>query len=130
MATTTIQFNNGNPFSVGSVEVHSASHVLPATVTALQVNVLDPNGDWVNPANAGGTFVYGVQYSTDGGTTWQIAISNGNGDPVGLLDHHGNLPSVFVSSATGLDQFFGMPVRAFASCDHIITIGASATVTT
>lgn len=129
MATTTIQFNNGNAFSVGPAGVHSAARNLPSTVESLEVDMLDPNGDWVNPANAGGNFVYGVEFSQDGGTTWQIAISNGTGQPVGTLNRNGGLPMVRVSG-DGLTHLFGNPCRAFASCDHTITIAAQAVVTT
>lgn len=131
MATSTIQFNNGNPFSVGPAGVHSAARTLPSTVTVVQVQLLDPNGDWVNPANSGNTFFYGVQYSPDGGTTWLTLISNGTGQPVGSLRRDGGLPNLTISSAQGLDQFFGMQCRAFAQCTPgTISIAAEAIVTT
>lgn len=137
MSTTTIQFNNGAPFNVGSTEVHSASHVLPATVTALEVDLLDPNGNWVNAANAGGNFIYGIQYSPDGGTTWQIAVSNGNGQPIGSLDRQGGLPKVIVAGSTSLSHLYGNQCRAFAQLQTApsvnvtsITIGGQAVVTT
>ncbi len=130
MATSTIQFNNGNPFSVGAAGVHSAARTLPATVTSVAINLLDPNGDWINAANAGGTFVYGIEYSPDGGTTWHILLSNGNGQPVGSLTRNGLLPSLTISRDTGIAEAFGMPCRAFAQCDHTISIAAQAVVFT
>jgi hypothetical protein len=130
VATTTIQFNNGNPFSVGPSGVHSASRPLPATVSQATIQLLDPNGDWVDPANAGGTFTYGIEYSPDGGTTWNTLISNGTGQPVGSLTRQGALPSLTITRTTGITEAFGMPCRAFAQCDHTITIVAQAVVST
>ncbi len=130
MATTTIQFNNGNPFPVGQAGVHSPDRPLPATVNQVIIQLLDPVGDWIDPAKAGGTFVYGAQYSPDGGTTWLILISNGVGQPVGSLSRQGALPSLSITRATGITEAFGMPCRAFAQCDHTITIAAQAVVST
>lgn len=135
MTVTTINFNSGNPFSVGPVAVHSPAQNLPATVTEVTLNLLDPNGDWVNPANAGGLFQYGIEFSTDGGTTWQILVANYNpndpttGDPVGAKTRSGGLPFLTISRTTGIQEAFGLPCRAAAKCSKTITIAASATVT-
>lgn len=141
MTVTTIPFNNGNAFSVGPTEIHSAAATLPSTVTVLEVQILDPNNNrlppmaaatpWTQAANAGGTFVYGVQYSSDGGTTWNIALSNAVGQPVGSLNKDGSLPNVVVTGDVGLTHLYGSLVRAFASCTpQTISINAQAVVTT
>ena len=131
MTTTTIQFNNGNPFSVGPSGVASASHILPATVTTLELDLLDPLGDWVNPANAGGNFQYGVQYSPDSGTTWLVALDNAGGQPIGSVNpKNGDLPKLVVSSPTALSHLYGIPCRAFAMSSTTIRIAAQAIVTT
>jgi len=124
----TIQFNNGNPFSVGPAGVHSASRTLPNGVSQVTVQVLDPVGDWVDPTNAGGTFIFGVEFSTDGGSTWQTLASNGVGEAVGST-FKGNLPAVGIVG-DDLAVAHGQPCRAFASCTpQTITIAAQAIVT-
>jgi hypothetical protein len=124
----TIQFNNGNPFAVGPGGVHSAQRTLPARVGTVTLQILDPLGDWVNPANAGGTFVYGIEYTTDGGQTWQTLAGNGSGQAVGTL-FKGHLPMVGIVG-DALDVANNQPCRAFAFCTpQTITIAATATVT-
>lgn len=130
MPTTVIAFNNGNPFAVGPAMVRSSQRILPSTINDVWLNLLDPNGDWVNPANAGGNFVYGIEYSPDGGFTWLTLVGNGGGQPVGSLNKDGSLPSVHIGRDTGIAEAYGKPCRAFASCTpQTITIGASASVT-
>lgn len=131
MATTTIQFN---PNPAGAAGIQSAAHLLPATVSALELDLQDPNGDWVNPANAGGTFIFGMEYSADGvqhwdngtttwdgsstwdigGTTWDVAISNGGGQPIGSMSKDGSLPKVIVGGGESLSHLYGSPCRGFA----------------
>lgn len=122
----TIQFNNGNPFPVGLNGVHSASRDLPNRVASVTVQILDPVGDWVDPANAGGTFIFGVEYSVDGGDTWQVLVSNGTGQPVGSM-FKGNLPMVGLVGGD-LTVAHGQPCRAFASSTNTITIAAEAVI--
>lgn len=130
MATTTIQFNNGNPFNVGPGGVHSQAQTLPSTVNQVDLNLLDPNGDWVNPANSGNNFVFGIEYSPDGGTTWLNLISNGTGEAVGSLDKQGGMPQLTIARSNGISEAFGMQCRAFASCTPgTISIAATAVVT-
>jgi hypothetical protein len=123
----TIQFNNGNPFSVDAAGVHSANRTLPNGVSSVTVQILDPLGEWVDPANAGGTFIFGVEFSLDGGTNWQVLSSNGTGQAVGSL-FKGHLPMVGLVG-DDLAVAHGMPCRAFASSTNTITIAAQAIIT-
>lgn len=127
----TVPFNNGNPITVGPATIHSPAAVLPATVSSVSINFTDPLGDWANPANAGGTFIFGVEYSTDGGATWVTLAGNGIGQPVGswFRGQVGQMPRAGISSEA-LQPAYGMPVRVFASSTNQIRVGASATITT
>jgi hypothetical protein len=93
-----INFNSGNPFSVGPAGIRSAAVVLPPTVTSVTLAVLDPNGDWVNPANAGASFTFGVEASADGGATWHTLVAGT--DAVGHLAKGNALPTVALSART------------------------------
>jgi hypothetical protein len=129
MAVTTLQFNNGNPFSVGPAGVHSAARTLPAVVDAVMIQITDPNGDYMNPANAGGTFVLGLEYTLDGGTNWKPLMTNGsNGQPIGST-FKGQLPFCKIGISGNVEEWTGMPIRAFATSTTTISIAASAFVT-
>lgn len=128
MSIVTIPFAE---FLVGPTPVRSAAQVLPPTLTQAVLQLLDPNGDWVAPANAGSTCVYGLEFSIDGGVTWATLVGNGVGQPVGSLSRQGSLPQVSIRRDSGIIEAYGMPVRAFASCSPgSISIAAQALITT
>lgn len=127
MAAVTINFNGGNSFIVRQQGVTSPQATLPATVHSIDLHITDPVGDYVDPANAGGNFVMGIEYTLDSGSTWKTLTSNG-GQPIGSL-FKGNLPSCGIVFS-GTEECFGQPCRAFASSTTNIRIAALATIQT
>lgn len=126
MAATVFSFPS---VVVGPATIHSTNRTLPASVDVIVLQLSDPVGDWVNPANAGGVFRYGMEYSEDGGNTWKGLAGNGIGQPVGSLNKDGSLPNVRIDWGTGLVEARNNPCRLYASCTPAtITIGATVTV--
>lgn len=112
MPTTTLQFST---FEVSKGEYISPIKVLPlGVVTVLDIQLLDPVGDWVNPKNAGGAFRYGAEYTVDGGDIWSVLVSNGTGQRIGSLNPDKSLPNVRATNMGGFDGVDGMPCRFFA----------------
>lgn len=126
MAPSVFQFAS---VVVGPTVVRSPNRTLPASVDSMVLQLSDPAGDWRNPAKAGGNFIYGVEYSEDGGNTWKVLGSNGIGQPVGSLNKDGSLPHVDIDWGTGLQEARNNPCRLFASCTPAtITVGVTVTV--
>lgn len=128
MATQTITFGVGNPprVTVPTTGLTSPTQTLPATVLGAELDLNDAVGDWANPANAGFSFTFGIEYSPDGGTTWKTLVA---ADTIIGGTFKGNLPRVAVSS-DGLTEAYGQLCRLFATTGKQIRIGATLIITT
>lgn len=126
MASLTI-----NPVNISAnVEKDSASHPLTAKINSALIQLTDSTGattpaagsNWLT--TAGNITQWGVQISSDNGTTWQWLVSQSL--PFGSLDKSGNMPALAIQSGNIVGDV-GNLVRLGILTDTAIRLGAVVT---
>lgn len=104
-------------------ERHSPGQTLTANINSIVVQLTDPNNVW--NTTVGNIIAWGVQKSTDGGTTWSYVISQ----PLafGSRDKSGGMPSLGLSGSQ-LQGLVNDQLRLAITVDTSIFLGATITV--
>jgi hypothetical protein len=109
---------------LANMEKDSPSVTVGTKYTDALVQLTDPNNAW--KTTAGNVRQWGIQRSTDGGTTWSWFLYQTN-LPFGSLDGAGGMPSLELS--TGSNQLAATDrLRLSILTDTNIVLGASVTV--